>query len=78
MPDYESRLSILKANLLKTPIHKDVDLKYIAANTDKFTGADLTEICQRAAKFAISQDIKKSKELEEIMQCMSLEQLETQ
>ena len=71
MPDYESRLSILKANLRKTPIHKDVDLAYIAANTDKFTGADLTEICQRAIKYAISDDIKRSIELEEIMQNIS-------
>ena len=75
MPDYESRLSILKANLRKTPIHKDVDLAYIASNTDKFTGADLTEICQRAVKLAISEDIAKSRELEEIMKGLSPEEL---
>ena len=81
MPDYESRLSILKANLRKTPIHRDVDLSFIASNTDKFTGADLTEICQRAIKLAISEDIKKSAELEEIKKNLSpdeLEQLESQ
>ena len=47
MPDYESRLSILKAVLRKTPMAKDVDLGFLATSTDKFTGADLTEICQR-------------------------------
>lgn len=76
MPDYESRLSILKANLRKTPIHKDVDLAFIAANTDKFTGADLTEICQKAVKIAIREDIKKSAELEEIKTNMTVEEIE--
>ena len=76
MPDHESRLSILKANLRKTPIHKDIDLAFIATNTDKFTGADLTEICQRAVKFAISEDIKKSSELEEIMKNLTFDEQE--
>jgi transitional endoplasmic reticulum ATPase len=66
MPDYESRLSILKAVLRKTPMNKDVDLQYLAAQTDKFTGADLTEICQRAAKLAIREDIMRNIEREQI------------
>jgi len=66
MPDYESRLSILKAVLRKTPLHKDVDLPYLASQTDKFTGADLTEICQRAAKLAIREDIQRSMERDQI------------
>jgi len=66
MPDYESRLSILKAVLRKTPLHKDVDLPYLAAQTEKFTGADLTEICQRAAKLAIREDIMRNIERENI------------
>jgi len=76
MPDYESRLSILKASLRKTPIHKDVDLQFIAANTDKFTGADLAEICNRAVKLAISDEIAKSKQYEDIKKDMSPEQIE--
>lgn len=66
MPDYESRLSILRAVLRKTPMSKDVDLQYLAAQTDKFTGADLTEICQRAAKLAIREDIMRSMERDQI------------
>merc|ERR1711998_108333 len=49
MPDFESRLGILKSTLRKSPIAADVDLEYIAQQTDKFSGADLTEICQRSA-----------------------------
>lgn len=53
LPDYESRLSILRATLRKSPVDKGVSLEYLAENTNKFTGADLAEICQRAAKLAI-------------------------
>jgi transitional endoplasmic reticulum ATPase len=66
MPDYESRLSILRSVLRKTPLSKDVDLQYLAAQTEKFSGADLTEICQRAAKLAIREDIMRSMEREKV------------
>merc|ERR1712100_843568 len=62
MPDLDSRMSILKACLRKSPVSKDVDLNYIAAHTDKYTGADLTEICQRAAKLAIRESIARDME----------------
>jgi len=62
MPDLESRLSILRASLRKSPINKDVDLHYIAVHTDKYTGADLKEICQRAAKLAIRENIDRDME----------------
>jgi transitional endoplasmic reticulum ATPase len=66
MPDFESRLSVLGATLRKSPINKDVDLKYLAAQTEKFTGADLTEICQRAAKNAIRENIQRDMERQRI------------
>jgi transitional endoplasmic reticulum ATPase len=58
LPDSPSRLSILKANLRKSPIALDVDLNFIAKITEGFSGADLTEICQRAAKSAIRESIQ--------------------
>ena len=66
MPDLESRLSILKATLRKSPISSDVDLDFLAANTEKYTGADLTEICQRAAKMAIRENIERDMERERL------------
>jgi transitional endoplasmic reticulum ATPase len=66
MPDYESRLSILTSILRKTPCSRDVDLAYLAAQTEKFSGADLTEICQRAAKNAIRENIQRDMEREQI------------
>lgn len=59
MPDFESRLSILRATLRKSPVAKEVDLSYLASQTDKFTGADLTEICQTACKIAIREEIER-------------------
>merc|ERR1711871_1365864 len=66
MPDYDSRLSILRAVLRKSPVSKEVDLEYLAAETDKFSGADLTEICQRAAKAAIRENIARDMERERL------------
>merc|ERR1712051_509462 len=66
MPDFESRLSILRATLRKSPVSKDVDLAYLASQTDKFAGADLTEICQSACKLAIREEIERDIERERL------------
>lgn len=58
LPDDRSREAILKANLRKSPVARDVDLTYIAKVTHGFSGADLTEVCQRACKLAIRQSIE--------------------
>jgi len=57
LPDEPSRLSILKACLKKSPVAPEVDLPFLAKNTHGYSGADLTEICQRAAKLAIRASI---------------------
>jgi len=57
LPDFESRVSIFKANLRKSPIAPDIDFKTLAKVTEGFSGADVTEICQRAAKIAIREAI---------------------
>merc|ERR1712029_1160677 len=58
LPDEASRSSILKSNLKKTPVAKSVDMSYMAKVTKGFSGADLTEICQRAVKLAIRENIE--------------------
>merc|ERR1719473_784228 len=67
LPDEASRSSILNAALRKSPVAPDVDLAYLAKNTNGFSGADLTEICQRAVKFAIRESIEKEIQREEEM-----------
>ncbi|XP_022072805.1 transitional endoplasmic reticulum ATPase isoform X1 [Acanthochromis polyacanthus] len=58
LPDKPSRRAILNANLRKSPVARDVDLEYLSGITDGFSGADLTEICQRACKLAIRESIE--------------------
>eukprot|EP01116_Phalansterium_solitarium_P005963 TRINITY_DN18287_c0_g1_i1.p1 TRINITY_DN18287_c0_g1~~TRINITY_DN18287_c0_g1_i1.p1 ORF type:complete len:811 (+),score=264.24 TRINITY_DN18287_c0_g1_i1:148-2580(+) len=58
LPDTPSRLQVLKSVLRKSPVSKDVDLEFLARQTAGFSGADLTEICQRACKLAIRQSIE--------------------
>jgi len=64
LPDEASRLQIFKANLRKSPVAKDVDLGFLAKNTIGFSGADLTEICQKACKLAIRESIEAKLQLE--------------
>nr|UXY88209.1 cell division control protein 48 [Cryptomonas curvata] len=69
LPDRKSRIQIFKATLRKSPLSKEIDLETLAKATSGFSGADITEICQRACKFAIREsiykDIEIQKELEE-------------
>jgi len=58
LPDLESRLSIFRAVLRKSPVAKDVDLQYLSQKTEGFSGADITEICQRSTQMAIRQSIE--------------------
>lgn len=68
LPNEESRVGILKAQLRKTPVADDVDINFIASRTHGFSGADLGFITQRAVKLAIKQaiaiDIERTKKRE--------------
>jgi len=68
LPDLPSRIAILRSVLKNSPIAKDVDLEFLAKKTAGFSGADLTEICQRACKLAIRESIEKDIEREQQQQ----------
>jgi len=53
LPDKPARQGILESTLKKSPIAPNVSLAFIGELTDGFSGADLAELCQRAAKAAI-------------------------
>ncbi|AQK44614.1 Trafficking protein particle complex II-specific subunit 120-like protein [Zea mays] len=67
LPTEQSRLQIFKACLRKSPVAKDVDLNALAKYTQGFNGADITEICQRACKYAIRENIEKLTSSKRIM-----------
>lgn len=83
LPDEGSRHNIFKSALRKSPISKDVDIQFLAKTTHGFSGADITEICQRACKLAIREciekDMKRDREMKEkgaeVMDGMELEDL---
>ena len=57
LPNEQSRIGILRAQLRKTPVADDVDIAYIASRTHGFSGADLGFVTQRAVKLAIKESI---------------------
>ncbi|CAL5227564.1 g10557 [Coccomyxa viridis] len=66
LPDEGSRRQIFKAVLRKSPVAPDVDMDLLVKYTNGFSGADITEICQRACKYAIRENIEKDIEHERV------------
>ena len=60
-PDEPGREHILKIHTAKMPLAKDVDLAKVAAQTDRFTGADLEDVVRRAGLIAIRKHGEKVK-----------------
>ena len=58
LPDKPSRTSVLKAVLRKSPVAPNISFDFLATLTEGFTGADLTELCQRSTKAAIRESIE--------------------
>jgi len=58
LPDRASRVAIMKALTRKTPVAPNVYLDFIADLTESFSGADLTEVAQTAAKAAVRESIE--------------------
>ncbi|MCW1431545.1 CDC48 family AAA ATPase [Novosphingobium sp. JCM 18896] len=52
-PSEEGREHILKIHTAKMPLADDVNLKVIASETERFTGADLEDVVRRAGLIAI-------------------------
>merc|ERR1711972_957543 len=78
LPDEGSRMNILKSTLRKSPLSPEVSLEHLAKSTPGYSGADLTEICQRAAKMAIRESIKKEIEAEKEREASGDQAMETE
>ena len=52
-PDLEAREAIIRAALRGRPVADDLDVAGLAARTDKFSAADLAQLCESAAAAAI-------------------------
>ena len=58
LPDLQSRVSILKAILRKTPVDPKIPLDYIGKITEGFSGADIKELCNQVCQCAIKEAIR--------------------
>jgi len=76
LPDHAARVGIFKANLRKSPVDKGISYEQLADVTEGFSGADITEICQRAAKNAIRDSIAAGIERQERVEAGELIQEE--
>jgi SpoVK/Ycf46/Vps4 family AAA+-type ATPase len=52
-PDTEAREVIIRAALRGRPVVEDLDVGWLAARTDKFSAADLAQLCESAAAAAL-------------------------
>lgn len=57
VPELVGRVEIFKIHLNGKPLAEDVDLYKLAEITEDYTGADIMELCQRAALDALSEYI---------------------
>ena len=64
LPDEGSRKQIFQSVLRKSPVAPDVDFDALTKHTHGFSGADITEICQRSCKYAIRESIERDIERE--------------
>lgn len=67
LPDKPSRVSVIKAVLRKSPIAPNINFEFLGELTDGFTGADITELCQRATKAAIRESIEAEEQRKALM-----------
>lgn len=67
LPDKGSRTNVLKAVLRKSPIAPNINFDFLAELTEGFTGADITELCQRATKAAIRESIEADEQRKALM-----------
>ena len=49
LPDFEARLKILELGLAERPLGEDMDLEMLADITEGYSGADIKNVCEKAA-----------------------------
>ncbi|BDZ67694.1 ATPase [Methanobacterium ferruginis] len=57
-PDEKARLEIFKVHTKDMPLAEDVDLEYLAKNTEKYVGADIEAVCREAVMLTLRDNLK--------------------
>ncbi|MCX8175023.1 MAG: AAA family ATPase [Candidatus Micrarchaeota archaeon] len=58
LPDFEARKAIFKVHLSKLPTEKDIDFGKLASMTERYSGADIKNICTEASRLAARDALK--------------------
>jgi transitional endoplasmic reticulum ATPase len=58
IPDRRARLEIFRAHTRKMTLAADVGLEKMAERTERFTGADIAGVCQRAGLYALREELQ--------------------
>ena len=56
-PDEAARLHVLRVHLRERPVAADLDLGWVAARTEQFSGADLAHLCSSAVELALEASV---------------------
>jgi transitional endoplasmic reticulum ATPase len=64
-PDEKTREKIFEIHTRNKPLHKNVNIKKLAKETENFVGADIEFVCRKASVQAIREIIEKLKDTEE-------------
>ncbi|KAF0757992.1 hypothetical protein AaE_004078 [Aphanomyces astaci] len=57
LPDQDDRFKILQIHTKHASLSTNVDLKWVAAQTPMFSGAELENVCREAALLALRENI---------------------
>ncbi|MFA6889114.1 MAG: CDC48 family AAA ATPase [Candidatus Woesearchaeota archaeon] len=61
VPDIDARKAIFAVHTKPMPLASDVDIDYLAEQTEGYVGADIESVCREAAIFVLREDIKAKK-----------------
>jgi transitional endoplasmic reticulum ATPase len=77
-PDENARLAIFKVHTKDMPLADDVDLEYLAKNTEGYVGADIEAVCRESVMLTLRHDLKaeevKMKQFKEAMKKVKTEE----
>ncbi|MFN3527903.1 MAG: AAA family ATPase, partial [Candidatus Altarchaeaceae archaeon] len=61
IPDENTRRKIFEVHTRNMPLGEDVDIEYLVKNTERYSGADVAEVCREAGMNALREDINAKK-----------------
>jgi transitional endoplasmic reticulum ATPase len=58
LPDAKGREKIFQAHLMKKPLADDIDFQELAKMTERFSGADIADVCSKVVEQAVQKSVQ--------------------